>query len=118
MIQDNLPSEGVGPRPSVRWATTCYGYVVDLRDFHAWLDAQGLALDTLDREDTERWLKSLADRGLDIPGPVVSHRLRHTYATELLNAGQSIIAVMKLLGHRSLRMTMRYAAITHRPVKS
>jgi len=57
-------------------------------------------------------LKEVA-AGLDIPGPVVSHRLRHTYATELLNAGMSLVAIMKLLGHRSFRMTMRYAAITH-----
>jgi site-specific recombinase XerD len=54
--------------------------------------------------------------GLDIPGPVVPHRLRHTYATELLNAGMSLVAIMKLLGHRSLRMTMRYAAITQETV--
>ena len=60
-------------------------------------------------------LKDAAE-GLDIPGPVVSHRLRHSYATELLNAGVSIIVVMKLLGHRSLRMTMRYAAITQQTV--
>ena len=53
-----------------------------------------------------------AAAGLDIPGPVVSHRLRHTYATELLNAGLSLVSIMKLLGHRSFRMTMRYAAIT------
>ena len=54
-----------------------------------------------------------AAAGLDVPGPIVSHRLRHTYATELLNAGMSLVAIMKLLGHRSFRMTMRYAAITH-----
>jgi site-specific recombinase XerD len=57
-----------------------------------------------------------AGLGLDIPGPVVSHRLRHTYATELLNAGMSLVTIMKLLGHRSFRMTMRYAAIAQRTV--
>ncbi len=57
-----------------------------------------------------------AAKGLDIPGPVVSHRLRHTYATELLNTGVSMVAIMKLLGHRSLSMTMRYAAITQQTV--
>lgn len=57
-----------------------------------------------------------AAKGLDIPGPVVSHRLRHTYATQLLNAGMSLVGVMKLLGHRSLRMTMRYAAVTQETV--
>jgi site-specific recombinase XerD len=62
--------------------------------------------------------ETLADaaKGLDIPGPVVSHRLRHTYATQLLNAGMSLVGVMKLLGHRSLRMTMRYAAVTQETV--
>ena len=57
-----------------------------------------------------------AAAGLDIPGPVVSHRLRHSYATELLNAGMSLVSIMKLLGHRSLSMTMRYAAITQKTV--
>lgn len=54
--------------------------------------------------------------GLDIPGAVVSHRLRHTYATELLNAGLSLVTIMKLLGHHSFRMTMRYAAIAQQTV--
>jgi site-specific recombinase XerD len=57
-----------------------------------------------------------AATGLDIPGAVVSHRLRHTYATELLNAGLSLVTIMKLLGHRSFRMTMRYAAIAQQTV--
>jgi len=50
--------------------------------------------------------------GLEIPGPMTSHRLRHTYATSLLNGGMSLVGLMKLLGHRDYRMTLRYAAIT------
>lgn len=38
-----------------------------------------------------------------------SHRLRHTRATELLNAGVAIHIVQRYLGHRSPEMTMRYA---------
>jgi site-specific recombinase XerD len=57
-----------------------------------------------------------AATGLDIPGAVVSHRLRHTYATELLNAGLSLVTIMKLLGHHSFRMTMHYAAIAQQTV--
>lgn len=53
-----------------------------------------------------------AAQGLDIPGPIVSHRLRHTFATELLNAGVSYAVIMKLLGHRTITMTMLYAALT------
>jgi site-specific recombinase XerD len=49
---------------------------------------------------------------LEDPEPITTHRLRHTYATTLLNAGMSLVGVMKLLGHRDYRMTLRYAAIT------
>jgi hypothetical protein len=46
-----------------------------------------------------------------------THRLRHTYATSLLNAGMSlVVSVMKLLGHRSYRMTLRYAAVTQETI--
>ena len=50
----------------------------------------------------------------DLPDPsrITSHRLRHTYATEMLSAGMSLLGVMRLLGHRDYRMTLRYTAIT------
>jgi site-specific recombinase XerD len=51
-------------------------------------------------------------RGLSDPTRITSHRLRHTYATELISAGMNLISVMRLLGHRDYRMTLRYAAIT------
>lgn len=51
-------------------------------------------------------------RDLEDAKPITSHRLRHTYATEMLSAGMSLVGVMRLLGHRDFRMTLRYAAIT------
>ena len=39
---------------------------------------------------------------------IVPHRCRHSYATEMLRAGVGFPAVMKLLGHTSPEMTMRY----------
>jgi len=54
--------------------------------------------------------------GLDTAGPITTHRLRHSYATSLLNAGMSLLGVMKLLGHRDYRMTLRYTAITQQTV--
>ena len=50
--------------------------------------------------------------GLPEPARITSHRLRHTYATEMLSAGMSLLGVMRLLGHRDYRMTLRYTAIT------
>jgi site-specific recombinase XerD len=43
---------------------------------------------------------------------ITSHQLRHTYATQLLNAGMSLLSIMKILGHRSPNMTLRYAQVT------
>ena len=42
------------------------------------------------------------------------HCLRHTYASELLNAGMPLQCLQELLGHRSIEMTRRYARLTDR----
>jgi site-specific recombinase XerD len=55
-------------------------------------------------------------QGLDIPDNMTTHRLRHTYATSLLSAGMSLTSLMKLLGHRDFRMTLRYADVTQETV--
>jgi integrase len=47
-----------------------------------------------------------------LPTDIVPHRMRHTYGTEMLRAGVGFAAVMKLLGHTSPRMTMRYVDVT------
>lgn len=41
--------------------------------------------------------------------PVYAHRLRHTCATQLLNAGCKITSIQKLLGHKRLNTTLTYA---------
>ena len=51
-----------------------------------------------------------------IPTPdgirITTHRLRHTFATELLSGGLSLAAIRQLLGHRSMNMTLRYVSLT------
>ncbi len=42
---------------------------------------------------------------------IVPHQFRHTYATEMLRAGVSFPALMKLLGHTSPDMTMLYVEV-------
>ncbi len=50
--------------------------------------------------------------------PLVSHRLRHTYATSLLGAGLSLEAIKELLGHRSFAMSLRYARVTPQKLRN
>jgi integrase len=45
------------------------------------------------------------------PARITPHRLRHTYATMLANAGMSLQALMALLGHVTPEMTLRYATL-------
>lgn len=48
----------------------------------------------------------LADKGYTL------HCLRHTFASELLNAGMRLECLQQLLGHSSVEMTRRYARLT------
>ncbi len=46
-----------------------------------------------------------------IKEPYSPHCLRHTFATQLLNAGVSIEVLKELMGHRSIQMTLKYAEL-------
>lgn len=53
----------------------------------------------------------LSDAGLQDKGYTL-HSLRHTFASELLNAGMRLECLQLLLGHRDIEMTRRYARLT------
>jgi site-specific recombinase XerD len=48
---------------------------------------------------------------------VVPHRLRHTFATEMVRLGVSMPALMQLLGHKDIRMTLRYVEVAQLDVQ-
>ena len=52
-----------------------------------------------------------------IPARIVPHQFRHTYGTEMLRAGVSFAAVIKLLGHKSPHMTLQYLEITQQDLQ-
>ena len=60
------------------------------------------------REIFKRCLKKagLVEQGYSL------HRLRHSFASELLNAGMRLECLQPLLGHSSIEVTRRYARLT------
>jgi len=77
--------------------------------------ANGRLLAWTGRKDT--YIRNLrrcfyqATAAAGIESRIVPHQLRHTYATELMRAGVSLPAIMKILGHTSPDMTMLYLGI-------
>jgi integrase/recombinase XerD len=57
------------------------------------------------------FMKYVKKAGLGHKGCTV-HTLRHTFATELLNAGMRLECLQVLLGHRSIEETRRYARLS------
>ena len=60
--------------------------------------------------------KYLTKAGLG-ESPYTVHCLRHTFASEMLNAGMRLEALQQLLGHDCIEMTRRYARLTDKTRK-
>jgi site-specific recombinase XerD len=92
--------------------TTCQAIQTYLQDSHPhpsdplWLRPNGKPV-------TQSWLATqvaAAGKAVGIEG-LYPHRLRHTCATRLLNAGMDITRIQKLLGHEMISTTMIYARV-------
>jgi integrase/recombinase XerC len=65
----------------------------------------------LSERDVRRVLRRRAQRA-GIAGAVYPHRLRHSYATHLLDMGADLREIQELLGHASLATTEKYTAVS------
>jgi len=65
----------------------------------------------LSERDVRRVLRRRAQRA-GIAGAVHPHRLRHSYATHLLDMGADLREIQELLGHASLATTEKYTAVS------
>lgn len=45
--------------------------------------------------------------------PVTCHRLRHTMATQLLNANADLMSIQEILGHTKIKTTQRYSKLSN-----
>ena len=46
--------------------------------------------------------------------PITCHRLRHTMATQLLNANADLVSIQEILGHTKIKTTQRYSKLSNR----
>ncbi len=80
-----------------------------------------LFISRLGRRMTGRSVQLMLDKYLrlsDIPFHISPHKLRHTFATHLLDAGADLRAVQELLGHTSLSTTQIYTHVTKSRMKA
>lgn len=67
------------------------------------------------RDNIKKSLKTVVNKaGLE---DVTLHTLRHTFASQLVMAGVSLMEVQKLMGHESFETTLRYAHLKEDHVK-
>jgi len=96
---------------------TVYLTTTATRALQAYLDARGLgSADHVFLHRNAPLYKDLVrDRikaaGARVGVKVSPHRLRHTFATQLVNAGCTITTIQKLLGHQRINSTLIYARV-------
>lgn len=69
---------------------------------------------------SERYVRNIINdlvrkAGLDIK--ISPHTIRHTFATDMLQAGSDLMTVKELLGHESLNTTSIYTHVTNNQIK-
>lgn len=70
------------------------------------------ARDSLCYETARTMFKNYLDKAHLSHRDYTLHCLRHTFASELLNAGMRLECLQQLLGHENIEMTRRYARLT------
>ncbi len=79
-----------------------------------------LFISRLGKRLTARSIQLMLDKYLrlsNIPFHISPHKLRHTFATHMLDAGADLRAVQELLGHASLSTTQIYTHVTKSRMK-
>ena len=74
------------------------------------LEKYGLTVPKIDNADYNHLLKVIGTMA-DIPTKMHTHLARHTFATYMLRQGVKVENLQRMLGHKNIRQTMRYAKV-------
>ena len=64
----------------------------------------------------QRMVKKYAHK-IKLPVDVTPHVMRHSFATDLLNAGADIRSVQEMLGHKNISTTQIYTHVTNKQLR-
>ena len=82
-----------------------------------WLATEGKGHGSLSSRTVQRMFKRLAHQANLDPAMLTPHVMRHTFARNLIDRGESIHIVARLLGHGSLETTRRYIQPSERDLE-
>jgi site-specific recombinase XerD len=82
-----------------------------------WLATEGQEHTSLSSRTVQRMFKRLAHQANIDPSFLTPHVMRHTFARNLIDCGESIHVVARLLGHGSLDTTKRYIQPSERDLE-
>lgn len=74
------------------------------------LEKYGWTVPKIDNADYNHLLKVIGTMA-DIPTKMHTHLARHTFATYMLRQGVKVENLQRMLGHKNIRQTMRYAKV-------
>lgn len=74
------------------------------------LEKYGWTVPKIDNADYNHLLKIIGTMA-DIPTKMHTHLARHTFATYMLRQGVKVENLQRMLGHKNIRQTMRYAKV-------
>ncbi len=87
-----------------------FGFWLNDRSKGEWVFAKGIGQPPMSPQAARGYLRGLL-KAAGIDKKITPHKLRHTYATNLLNAGAELVDIQVLLGHVNLATTQIYTHV-------